>query len=308
MVSTECLPAGEPGSTEAEWQPGGQDLRELAIQLRLLLDSGLAFAIATVVGARGTPLRRLGTVVALSESGQAIGVNPAGPLDGAITGLAAEALRTGQDRLGRLEIDHEAASYVGLSGAVSLDVHTSRVRAGDPMFDSALRYLDSGAAIVLVIGTCGVSGHVVIGPDRVAGRLSCPKLPTQLLQDARGMLGSRRAAHRTYRLGGETGSVGIQVWMQSHPECDIHAPGPSAQPDRPGMAQAGPGRMVRPRLALLSRRLGSRGVGVHADDAVGGDVRPLLETNGRLGEVQRPVRGYWAGWSAATVVVNERRR
>lgn len=134
MVRAACFQAGEPGTAEPKWPPGGQDLREVAINLRLLLDGGASFVIATVVGARGTALRRPGTVVALGESGQAIGVNPAGPLDGAITDLAAETLRTGQDRLVRLDIDHDAASYVGLSGGVSLDVHTTRVQPGDPMF------------------------------------------------------------------------------------------------------------------------------------------------------------------------------
>lgn len=209
---------GEAGITEPEWQPGGQDLREVALQLRLLLNSVTSFAIATVVGARGTALRRPGTVVAVSESGQAIGFNPAGPLDGAIRDLAAEALRTGRDRLGRLEIDHEAASYIGLSGGVSLDVHATRVRAGDPVFGSALRYLDSGAGTVLLIGICGVSGHVVVGPDRVTGRLSWPELPARLIQDARCLLASRPAAHKTYCLGGEAGSADIRVWMQHHPE------------------------------------------------------------------------------------------
>ena len=189
----------------------------MALQLRLMLISGTSFAIATVVGARGTALRRPGTVVVISQSGEAIGVNPAGPLDGAIKALAAEALTTGHDLLERLDIDHEAASYIGLSGAVSLDVHATRVRAGDPMFGSALRYLDGGDATVLAIGTCGASGHAVIGEDRVAGRLSWPELPAQVIRDARSMLGSRRGVCRAYSLGGEAGGADVQVWMQSHP-------------------------------------------------------------------------------------------
>ena len=97
---------------------------------------------------------------------------------------------TGWDWLQRLDIGPDAASYIGLSGGASLDVHATRVRAGDPMFGSALRYLDNGAATVLVTGTCGISGHAVIGADRVAGRLSWPELPAQVVDDARSMLGS----------------------------------------------------------------------------------------------------------------------
>jgi hypothetical protein len=42
---------GTPASTEQEWQPSGQSLREVAVQPRILLDSGTSFAITTVLGA-----------------------------------------------------------------------------------------------------------------------------------------------------------------------------------------------------------------------------------------------------------------
>jgi hypothetical protein len=132
-------------------------------------------------------------------------------------------LATGRDRLQRLDIEPDAASYLGLSGGASLDVHATRVRAGDPTFGSALRFLDSGAATVLVTGTCGISGHAVIGADRVAGRLSWPELPAQVVDDARSMLGSGRTVHRTYWLGRGGRDAGVQVWMQSYPQSDIDA-------------------------------------------------------------------------------------
>jgi XdhC/CoxI family protein len=115
MVKTVCVPGSDLGTGEPEWLPGGQDLRDVALQLRLMLNSGTSFAIATVVGAHGTALRRPGTVVVISQSGETIGVNPAGPLDRTITDLAAKALTTGQDQLERLDIDHEAASYIDRS-------------------------------------------------------------------------------------------------------------------------------------------------------------------------------------------------
>jgi hypothetical protein len=91
------------------------------------------------------------------------------------------------------------------------------VNAGDPVYGSALRYLDSGAAAVLAVGMRGVSGHAVIGVDRIAGQLSCPQLPARLISDARSLLGSRRAAQRTYCLGGETAGAAVRVWMQGYP-------------------------------------------------------------------------------------------
>jgi hypothetical protein len=132
MMTTSCLCAGDPDTEAPEWLPAGQDLREVIAQLRLMLTAGISFAVATVVGAHGTVLRPPGSVLVISESGETIGFNPAGPLDGAIRDLAAAALATGQDQLGHLEIDRDAASYIGLSGAASLDIHATRVQAGMP--------------------------------------------------------------------------------------------------------------------------------------------------------------------------------
>jgi xanthine dehydrogenase accessory factor len=223
MIKTACIVASHPGVAQPEWLRPGQNLRDVALRLRLMLSSGTSIAIATVVGARGTVLRPPGTVVVIGESGETIGFNPAGPFDGAIRDLAAHALTTGRDRLQRLEIEHDAASYIGLSGGVSLDVHATRVPAGDPMFDSALRYLDSGAATVLITGTSGISGHAVIGADRVVGRLSWPELPARVIDDARSMMGSGRTAYRTHCLGGDGRRAGVRVWMQSYPESDTVA-------------------------------------------------------------------------------------
>jgi xanthine dehydrogenase accessory factor len=220
MIKTACIVASHPGIAEPEWLRAGQNLRDVALRLRLMVSSGASIAIATVVSAHGTALRQPGTVVVISESGETIGFSPAGPLDGAIRDLASRALVTGQDRLQRLEIEDDAASYIGLSGGVSLDVHATRVRAGDPMFGSALRYLDSGAETVLVTGIRGISGHAVIGANRVAGRLGRPELPAQVIDDARSMLGSGRTVQRTYRAGADGPSAGVQVWMQSYPEID----------------------------------------------------------------------------------------
>src|SRR5215470_756846 len=136
MINTACIVPSHLDITEPEWPGAGQDLRDVALRLRLMLSS-TSIAIATVVSTHGTVLRPPGTMVVIGESGETIGFNPAGPLDGAIRELAAQALATGRDRLQRLEIEPDAASYIGLSGGASLDVHATRVRAGDPVFGSA---------------------------------------------------------------------------------------------------------------------------------------------------------------------------
>jgi xanthine dehydrogenase accessory factor len=225
MTTSACIAGSDPGIAEPEWPPAGQDLRDVALPLRLLLNRGFSLAIATVVGAHGGLLRRQGTVLVTSESGETIGFHPGGPLDGAIRDLATEALATGQDRLERLEIDEDAASYIGMSGRISLDIHATRVQAGDPVFARALRCLGSGAATVAVIGTRRISGYAVIGADHVTGYLGWPELQSPLVEDARSMLGSCHMVRRTYGPDGQRIGAAIQVWMQGYPR-----EGANAQP------------------------------------------------------------------------------
>jgi hypothetical protein len=213
-----CDLTSDLDTAEPEWAPEGPGWQDVALQLRLLLSRGTSLAIATVVAARGPVVRQPGTVLVLTEAGQTIGFDPAGPLDGAIRDLAAEALATGQDRLECLRIEADAAAYIGRSGQISLEVHAMRMDAADPTFGAMLRYLDSGMAAVLVIGTCGATGSAVVGADRVAGPASRPGLPSAVIQDARSLLGRRHTVSRTYGPGGEKGGTGIRVWMRSYPQ------------------------------------------------------------------------------------------
>jgi xanthine dehydrogenase accessory factor len=207
----------EPQATDPDVLARGQSIREVALGLRLLLHRGISFALATVVGVRGVAVRSIGAVLAAAESGESIGFRPDGCLDRAIQELATEVLSSGAEQVRRYEIDEEAASYVGLSGMVGLDVHVMRVMAGDPGFDGVLRCLDSPAATVVVIGTRGVSGYVAVGPDRVAGRLSWAELPRPVVEDARCMLEGHGHAQRSYGSDGGRGGDDVELWMQSHP-------------------------------------------------------------------------------------------
>ena len=204
-------------AAELQWAPEGLDWQDVALQLRLLLGRGISLAIATVLAARGAAVRQPGTVLVVTESGLTIGFNPAGPLDGAIRDLAAQAFATGRVRLAHLRIEADAANYIGLAGEIGLEVHAMRVPAPGSAFASALRHLDSGTAVVLVIGICGRAGYAVVGADRVTGQPGCSGLPPAVIQDARSMLGSRQTACRTYSPGGNTNGPGTRIWMASYP-------------------------------------------------------------------------------------------
>ncbi len=217
MSTSTCSQIGKADAAGQEMPPAGHDLRELALPLRLWMSLGSSFAIATVVSAQGAAVRRTGTVIAVSQSGQTLGFRPGGSLDGAIRDLAAEALESGQDRFQCLRVDAEAASYIGLAGHVSLQVHVARVKAADAEFGNVLRRLDSGDAQVVIIGIHRASGYAVVGSASTAGSLGWPELPLPVIADARSMLDTRRTAGRIYGPSGERGGTGTLAWMQSFP-------------------------------------------------------------------------------------------
>jgi xanthine dehydrogenase accessory factor len=194
-----------------------QTIRDLALELRLWLGRGTSIAIATILGSHGGISRGPGTVVAVNESGESVGARPGGPLDAAIEELAADVLSEGTARVEHFEIDEDAAAYIGLSGPVTVDAQATRISAGDPEFTSMLRYLDSGSATVVAIGTLGASGYAVIGRDRSLGRLGWPQLPEPVVEDAKRMLNTRYTTTRTYGPQGERDGTDTEVWMQSFP-------------------------------------------------------------------------------------------
>ncbi len=56
-----------------------------------------------------------------------------------------------------------------------------RMDAAGSASGAMLRYLDSGAAAVLIIGTCGAAGSAVVGADRAAGQPGRPSLPSAVI-------------------------------------------------------------------------------------------------------------------------------
>lgn len=54
MTNTTCVPARDPDTAEHEWLPVGQDLRDVAQQLRVMHTTGTSFAIAAVLRAHAT--------------------------------------------------------------------------------------------------------------------------------------------------------------------------------------------------------------------------------------------------------------
>src|SRR4051794_11202258 len=117
-------------------------MRDVLPQLRGWWGAGTTFALATVVGVRGSAPRQPGASMAVSTDGEAIGSVSGGCVEGAVYELATEVLATGQPVLQTYGISDEDAFSVGLTCGGILDI---LVRPRDPPRTPTF---DGGAAAI----------------------------------------------------------------------------------------------------------------------------------------------------------------
>ncbi|WP_045879643.1 XdhC/CoxI family protein [Pseudofrankia sp. DC12] len=213
-------------------------MRELTEQLRGWRRSGTPFAVATVVGVRGSAPRQPGAVMAVDASGEALGSVSGGCVEGAVYDVATEVLATGAPVLTTYGISDDDALAVGLTCGGIIDILVAP--AGEPMFET-LDSVAAGVPVALVTvlsgpapdagpdraaassgrneagpgrGDAGVASgpgdlgrQLAVWPDRVVGTLGSPGLDHAVVDDARGMLAAGRTGARHYGACGERSPV-----------------------------------------------------------------------------------------------------
>src|SRR6478672_10934315 len=113
-------------------------MRDLIPELTRWYHAGTRFALATVVGVRGSAPRQPGASMAVSESGEAIGSVSGGCVEGAVYELATEVLQTGEPVLQTYGISDDEAFAVGLTCGGILDILVRPVdRTALPTFPDA---------------------------------------------------------------------------------------------------------------------------------------------------------------------------
>ncbi|ADP84752.1 XdhC family protein [Pseudofrankia inefficax] len=228
-------------------------MRELTEQLRGWRRSGTPFAVATVVGVRGSAPRQPGAVMAVDATGEALGSVSGGCVEGAVYDVATEVLATGAPVLTTYGISDDDAFAVGLTCGGIIDILVAPT--SEPMFET----LDSLAADVPVAlvtilagpapdagpgrgeggpagGPGGLGRQLAVWADRVVGTLGSPGLDHAVIDDARGMLAAGRTGVRHYGPCGERSPVDA-----ANRDAPGDGPSGSRAPD-PQPAQAWSGR------------------------------------------------------------------
>src|SRR3954471_19695274 len=188
-------------------RPGGLPMRDLLGQLRDWWAADTAFALATVVGVRGSAPRQPGASMAVSADGEAVGSVSGGCVEGAVYELATEVLQTGEAVLQTYGISDEDAFAVGLTCGGILDILVRPVdRRRMPTFDGVAASVQSEEPVALatvISGEAPVAAQIAVWVDRTDNTLGREGLDAAVVDDVRGMLAQGQTGVRHYGPNGE---------------------------------------------------------------------------------------------------------
>src|SRR4051794_36236836 len=164
-------------------------MREISERLRAWTGSGTPYALATVVGVRGSAPRDPGAAMAVSADGEVVGSVSGGCVEGAVYESAREVLDSGEAVLETYGISDEDAFAVGLTCGGILDVLIQPVPLGE-RFPQVLESVRVGepVATATVVSGAQVGATLAVWRDRVAGTLGVEGLDVAVVDDARGLL------------------------------------------------------------------------------------------------------------------------
>jgi xanthine dehydrogenase accessory factor len=194
-------------------------MRDVLAQLRQWWSGDTTFALATVVGVRGSAPRQPGASMAVSADGEAIGSVSGGCVEGAVYDLATEVLETGRPVLQTYGISDEDAFAVGLTCGGILDILVRPVdRRRMPAFDSVAASVvaEQPVALATVIsGEAPIAAQIVVWADRIDSTLGAEGLDAAVVDDARGMLAQGQTGIRHYGPNGERRQDEVAVFIES---------------------------------------------------------------------------------------------
>ena len=165
-------------------------MRELGTQLLRWHAADTVYALATVVGVRGSAPLPLGATMAVDESGIVRGSVSGGCVEGAVHDLCREVIATGGPVRRRFGFSDSDAFAAGLTCGGELDIFVHRIGAAER---AAVEAALDPAAAVAVVRDLESGAMATVGSDEVAG----PELDPAIVRLARAML--------------DTGASGVRV-------------------------------------------------------------------------------------------------
>ncbi|AYF78455.1 XdhC/CoxI family protein [Nocardia yunnanensis] len=125
-------------------------MRDIAEQMLEWMDAGEPFAVASVIGVRGSAPRGPGAALAVRADGTTLGSVSGGCLEGTLHDSALEVLRTGEPIQHTYDHDPDDPFAVGLTCGGVIEVHVQRCDPHrDAVLATALRAAGAGTSVAV---------------------------------------------------------------------------------------------------------------------------------------------------------------
>jgi xanthine dehydrogenase accessory factor len=194
-------------------------VHDVRADVAALYAAGERFAVATVVNTWRSSPRQPGAAMVVGPTGEPVGSVSGGCVEGAVYELAQQVMSSGTPVLTRYGVSDDDAFAVGLTCGGIIDVFVEPV---DPstftVLPDLLRSVEDHEPVALatvVDGPGEVGAHLVVWPDRVAGRLGSRRLEDAVAADVRGMLDHGRTGILHLGPDGERRQDELAVFVQS---------------------------------------------------------------------------------------------
>ncbi|HVM28527.1 MAG TPA: XdhC/CoxI family protein [Mycobacteriales bacterium] len=191
-------------------------MRDIAGDLRTLLAAGEPFALATVIGARGSSPRPVGAAMAVAAGGEAVGSISGGCVEGAVYVTAEQVLAGDGPVVESYGYSDDDAFAVGLTCGGELEVLVAPAdRDVVAAWVDAVQAEAPVALATVVGGPAPLGGQLLVGPGSAVGTLGTEGLDVAVTDDARGMLAAGQTGDRHYGPRGQRRIDDVTVFVQS---------------------------------------------------------------------------------------------
>ena len=191
-------------------------MRDIAEGLRDLLGRDTPFAVATVIGAKGSSPRPPGAAMAVSADGEALGSISGGCVEGAVYDTAERVLGGEGAVVESYGYSDDDAFAVGLTCGGTLEVLVAPAdRALLAAWAERVAVDDPVALATVVSGPAPLGAQLLVGADDVRGTLGAEGLDVAVTDDARGMLDAGQTGDRHYGPNGQRRIDDVTVFVQS---------------------------------------------------------------------------------------------
>ena len=191
-------------------------MRDIAEGLRGLLERDVPFAVATVVGAKGSSPRPPGAAMAVSRDGEAIGSISGGCVEGAVYDTAERVLGGDGAVVESYGYSDDDAFAVGLTCGGTLEVLVAPADRDVLATWAAKVAVDEPVALATVVGgPAPVGAALAVTASDTVGTLGTEGLDVAVTDDARGMLAAGQTGTRHYGPRGQRRIDDVTVFVQS---------------------------------------------------------------------------------------------